>query len=59
MHAFTTAPAARRRSGTGLPYLVMSGLLWGTGGLTGSLLGRGGRPVRDRRRRLPATPAAC
>ena len=40
MHAFTTAPAARRRSGTGLPYLVMSGLLWGTGGLTGSLLGR-------------------
>jgi DME family drug/metabolite transporter len=32
--------AARRRPGTGLPYLVMSGLLWGTGGLTGSLLGR-------------------
>src|SRR5579859_531054 len=29
-----------RRPGTGLPYLVTSGLLWGTGGLTGSLLGR-------------------
>ena len=23
-----------------MPYLVMSGLLWGTGGLTGTLLGR-------------------
>ena len=40
MLAFTTGPAAARRSGTGLPYLVASGLLWGTGGLTGSLLGR-------------------
>jgi drug/metabolite transporter, DME family len=29
-----------RRPGTGLPYLVTSGLLWGTGGITGSLLGR-------------------
>ena len=29
-----------RRPGTGLPYLVTAGLLWGTGGLTGSLLGR-------------------
>jgi len=36
----TMSAAARRRPGTGLPYLVMSGLLWGTGGLTGSLLGR-------------------
>lgn len=26
--------AARRRSRTGLSYLVTSGLLWGTGGLT-------------------------
>jgi DME family drug/metabolite transporter len=33
-------PAARRRSGTGLLYLITSGLLWGTGGLTGSLLSR-------------------
>jgi DME family drug/metabolite transporter len=41
MHVFTAGPAAaRRRSGSGLFYLVMSGLLWGTGGLTGSLLGR-------------------
>ncbi len=41
MHVFTTGLAAvRRRPGSGLPYLVMSGLLWGTGGLTGSLLGR-------------------
>ena len=41
MHAFTTGlAAARRRSGSGLFYLVVSGLLWGTGGLTGSLLGR-------------------
>ena len=41
MRAFTTRPAAaRRRSATGLLYLVISGLLWGTGGLTGSLLGR-------------------
>jgi DME family drug/metabolite transporter len=36
----TMSAAARRRPGTGLPYLVVSGLLWGTGGLTGSLLGR-------------------
>ncbi len=41
MHAFTAGlAAARRRSGSGLLYLVVSGLLWGTGGLTGSLLGR-------------------
>ncbi len=41
MRAFTTgSAAARRRPATGLLYLVMSGLLWGTGGLTGSLLGR-------------------
>jgi len=41
MRAFTTGPAAaRRRPGTGLLYLVISGLLWGTGGLTGSLLSR-------------------
>jgi DME family drug/metabolite transporter len=41
MRAFTTGPAAAcRRSGAGLHYLVISGLLWGTGGLTGSLLGR-------------------
>jgi drug/metabolite transporter, DME family len=37
----TTAPAAaRRRPGTGVLCLVMSGLLWGTGGLTGSVLSR-------------------
>ncbi len=37
----STAPAAaRRRPGSGLPYLVLSGLLWGTGGLTGSLFSR-------------------
>ncbi len=41
MSADPTMPAAaRRRPGTGLTYLVMAGLLWGTGGLTGSLLGR-------------------
>jgi len=41
MRAFTTGPAAvRRRPVGGLLYLVMSGLLWGTGGLTGSLLSR-------------------
>jgi len=41
MHVFTAGlAAARRRPGSGLPYLVISGLLWGTGGLTGSLLGR-------------------
>ena len=41
MHVFTTGlAAARRRSGAGLFYLVVSGLLWGPGGLTGSLLGR-------------------
>ena len=34
MRAFTSRPSA------GLLYLVISGLLWGTGGLTGSLLGR-------------------
>jgi len=37
----TTMPtAARRRTGSGLACLVAAGLLWGTGGLTGSLLGR-------------------
>lgn len=37
----STMPAAvGRRPGTGLIYLVMAGLLWGTGGLTGSLLSR-------------------
>jgi drug/metabolite transporter, DME family len=41
MHVFTTGLAAvRRRPGSGLLCLVLSGLLWGTGGLTGSLLGR-------------------
>ena len=41
MRSFTTVPAAgRRRPGNGLLYLLASGLLWGTGGLTGSLLGR-------------------
>ena len=41
MRAFITGPAAvRRRPATGLLYLVTSGLLWGTGGLTGSLLSR-------------------
>ena len=40
MSVCTTAPAARLRSGAGLLCLVMSGLLWGTGGLTGSLLSR-------------------
>src|SRR5437764_10627111 len=34
MRAFTSRPSA------GLLYLVISGLLWGTGGLAGSLLGR-------------------
>src|SRR4249919_2326405 len=34
MRSFTSRPSA------GLIYLVISGLLWGTGGLTGSLLGR-------------------
>ncbi|WP_349339614.1 DMT family transporter [Plantactinospora sp. B6F1] len=32
--------AARHRSGAGLWFLIISGTLWGTGGLTGSLLGR-------------------
>src|ERR1700745_1611925 len=41
MRAFTSGRAAvPRRPATGLLYLVISGLLWGTGGLTGSLLGR-------------------
>ncbi len=41
MIAGTSVPAAaRRRPGTGLACLVAAGLLWGTGGLTGSLLGR-------------------
>jgi DME family drug/metabolite transporter len=34
----TVSRAARRRPGTGLLFLVLSGLLWGTGGLTGRLL---------------------
>ena len=34
MRSFTSRPSA------GLFCLVISGLLWGTGGLTGSLLGR-------------------
>src|SRR6266550_2163685 len=34
----TSLAPARHRTGTGLPYLVLSGLLWGTGGLTGTLL---------------------
>src|SRR6266702_3377313 len=43
MRAFTTGSAAdRRRTGPGLHCLVISGLLWGTGGLTCSLLGRVG-----------------
>ena len=33
-------PARPARPAMGLLYLVVSGLLWGTGGLTGSLLGR-------------------
>jgi len=40
MRSSIAVPVARRRPGTGLLYLVTSGLLWGTGGLTGSLLGR-------------------
>ena len=40
MRPSMTAPVARRRPGTGLFYLITSGLLWGTGGLTGSLLSR-------------------
>jgi DME family drug/metabolite transporter len=41
MTVFTKmSAAARRRPGTGLSCLVLSGLLWGTGGLTGSLLSR-------------------
>jgi drug/metabolite transporter, DME family len=41
MHVLKAAPAAaRRRPVMGLLNLVMSGLLWGTGGLTGSLFGR-------------------
>ena len=40
MRTFTGAAAVRRRPVPGLLYLVTSGLLWGTGGLTGSLLAR-------------------
>jgi DME family drug/metabolite transporter len=36
----TTPAAARRRPSSGRLCLVMSGLLWGTGGLTGGLLSR-------------------
>ncbi|MDW5329760.1 DMT family transporter [Plantactinospora sp. KLBMP9567] len=41
MHT-SSAPlaAVRPRSGAGLWFLIVSGTLWGTGGLTGSLLGR-------------------
>lgn len=38
--AFTSPAVARPRPGTGLALLIVSGTLWGTGGLTGSLLGR-------------------
>jgi DME family drug/metabolite transporter len=34
----TSLAPARRRTGAGLPFLVLSGILWGTGGLTGTLL---------------------
>ncbi len=34
----TRTPAVRRKSTTGLWFLVVAGSLWGTGGLTGSLL---------------------
>jgi drug/metabolite transporter, DME family len=40
MRPSMTVPAAHRRPGTGLLYLISSGLLWGTGGLTGSVLGQ-------------------
>src|SRR6202451_98920 len=40
MRPSMTVPAARRRPDTGLLSLIRSGLLWGTGGLTGSLLSR-------------------
>jgi DME family drug/metabolite transporter len=40
MRVSTSARAAARRRPIGLLCLVMSGLLWGTGGLTGSLLSR-------------------
>jgi DME family drug/metabolite transporter len=40
MPSFSAVPHARRRPGSGLSFLIASGLLWGTGGLTGSLLGR-------------------
>ncbi len=40
MSVCTTTPGtARRQASGGLAYLVAAGLLWGTGGLTGSLLG--------------------
>jgi DME family drug/metabolite transporter len=40
MRPSIAVPVVRRRPGTGLLYLVSSGLLWGTGGLTGTLLSR-------------------
>lgn len=41
MSSFTSSPAsARRRSAAGLSLVVTSGLLWGTGGLLGTLFGR-------------------
>ncbi|WP_326558754.1 EamA family transporter [Micromonospora sp. NBC_01796] len=36
----TPMAAARHRTGVGLSYLALAGVLWGTGGLLGSLLGR-------------------
>jgi len=38
--SLTASPAARRRTRGGLLYLILSGLLWGTGGITGTMLGR-------------------
>jgi DME family drug/metabolite transporter len=38
--SMTASAAARFRPRAGLLYLILSGLLWGTGGVTGTLLGR-------------------
>lgn len=40
MSASTAAQAASHHPKSGLAHLVVSGVLWGTGGLTGTLLGR-------------------
>ena len=41
MHSSSTSlVATRRRSGTGRSHLISSGVLWGTGGLLGTLFGR-------------------